>query len=836
MTETATTDPIRLHKQLDRVWRTPSGLGRLSAVNHTIVGRRFIITAFVFFGIGGILAMLIRAQLATPRSAFLGPEIYNQVFTMHGTVMMFLFAIPLFEGLAMYLLPKMLGARDLAFPRLSAYGYWCYLFGGSILILGLILGLAPDGGWFMYTPLSSRTYTPGINADIWLIGITFVEISALSAAIEIIVTIFKLRAPGMSLDKMPLFAWYMLVTAFMMLFGFPPLIVGSILLEIERAFDLPFFDPARGGDPLLWQHLFWLFGHPEVYIIFLPAAGVMSTILPVLARREIIGYIWIVVSIVALAFLSFGLWVHHMFTVGIPHLALAFFSAASTAVAFPTAVQFFAWIGTLAAGRPQLKLPMLFLLGFFFVFAAGGLTGVMLAIVPFNWQVHDTHFVVAHLHYVLVGGFIFPMLAAAYYWLPHFTGRAPRVSLGVTAFWLIFIGFNVTFLIMHATGLMGMPRRVYTYDAASGWEWLNLVSSIGSFLMAIGFALFTIDIVMQVTMGKRAARNPWGAKTLEWATAMPPPTYNFASLPTVTSRTPLTEARGIAVDLTRGQGYLGFVRDDRLETLGVEVTTGRLEQVVRLPSSTFVPLFTAMVTGVFFVAVLLKFYLVAAVAFIATIAMLLTWTRGWGDRQDRGLVPVGLGEQALPHTETSAAPSNWAMTLTLFADGTAYASLAFGMLFLWVVAPNWPPPALVQPGLPASLLIVAGLAAAGVAATRSVAPAILSEARQREVWLAVAAAGQAAALAGFVMLMAAVPDPTRHAYLAATFTLLGYVALHAGLGVVFAGYGLVRGRAGYVSAARSLDLRIAAQWHRYTVAIGLIALLLVQGLPRVMGS
>ena len=830
----ASTDPIRLHKQLDRIWSTAPGFGRLSAVNHTIVGRRFIITAFTFFGIGGILAMLIRAQLATPRSAFLGPDIYNQVFTMHGTVMMFLFAIPLFEGLAMYLLPKMLGARDMAFPRLSAYGYWCYLFGGSILIAGLVLGLAPDGGWFMYTPLSSRAYTPGINADIWLIGITFVEISALSAAIEVIATIFKLRAPGMSLDKMPLFAWYMLVTAFMMLFGFPPLIVGSVLLEIERAFDLPFFDPARGGDPLLWQHLFWLFGHPEVYIIFLPAAGVMSTILPVLARREIIGYIWIVVSIVAMAFLSFGLWVHHMFTVGIPHLALAFFSAASTAVAFPTAVQFFAWIGTLAAGRPQLKLPMLFLLGFFFVFAAGGLTGVMLAIVPFNWQVHDTHFVVAHLHYVLVGGFIFPMLAAAYYWLPHFTGRSPRLSLGVTAFWLIFTGFNITFLIMHATGLMGMPRRIYTYDAASGWEWLNLVSSIGSFLMAIGFALFTVDVVLQVTMGRRARHNPWGARTLEWATAMPPPAYNFASLPAVTSRTPLTDARGMAVELSRGRGYLGFVREERLETLGVEITTGRLEQVVRLPNATYVPLYTALVTAVFFVTVLLKFYLVAAAGFVATIAVLLTWTRGWGDRSDRGLMTVGQGEEAPPHTEVNGAPSNWAMTLALFANGTAYASLAFGMLFLWVVAPNWPPPVLLQPSLLASALTIAGLAMAAFGATRSIDPAVLARAPQREFWLIAAAAGHGAAVAGLVLLMAAVPDPTRHAYLAATLVLLAYVALHAALGVVFAGHGIVRSRAGYVSAARSLDLRIGGQWHRYTAAIGLISLLLVQGLPRVM--
>ena len=287
-----------------------------------------------------------------------------------------------------------------AFPRLSAYGWWCYLFGGTILIAALAFGVAPDGGWFMYTPLSSKAYTPGINADVWLLGITFVEISAIAAAVEITVSILKLRAPGMSLDRMPLFAWYLLITALMMIVAFPPLILGSILLEVERAFDWPFFDAARGGSALLWQHLFWLFGHPEVYIIFLPAAGVVSTVLPVMARTDILGYGWIVAALLALAFLSFGLWVHHMFTTGIPHMALGFFSAASALVAVPTAVQIFAWIGTLWSGRPELKLPMLYLLGFFIVFVLGGLTGVMLAMVPFDWQAHDSYFVVAHLHYV----------------------------------------------------------------------------------------------------------------------------------------------------------------------------------------------------------------------------------------------------------------------------------------------------------------------------------------------------------------------------------------------------------------------------------------------------
>ena len=828
----APTSPIALHKALDKIWRTPPGLGRLSAVNHNIVGRRFIITAFVFFGIGGVLAMLIRAQLATPRSAFLGPDIYNQIFTMHGTIMMFLFAIPMFEGLGMYLLPKLLGARDMAFPRLSAYGYWCYLFGGSILIIGLLTGLAPDGGWFMYAPLSSKTYSPGINADIWLIGVTFVEISALSAAIEIITTILKMRAPGMALHRMPLLAWYLLVTAFMMLFGFPPLILGSILLEIERAFGLPFFDPTRGGDALLWQHLFWLFGHPEVYIIFLPAAGMVSTILPVLARREIVGYSWIVISIVALAFLSFGLWVHHMFAVGIPHLGLAFFSAASTAVAVPTAVQIFAWIGTLAMGRPQLKLPMLYLLGFFSVFVMGGLTGVMLAVVPFNWQVHDTHFVVAHLHYVLVGGFIFPMLAAAYYWLPHFTGRAARHSLAIPAFWMIIIGFNLTFLVMHWTGLLGMRRRITTYAADSGWEWPNLLSSVGGFVMAIGFALFTIDVLLQCWFGKRSARNPWAAGTLEWAMPVPPPSYAFASIPDATTRTPLADQPDLGNRLANGSGYLAFTRHGWLETLGVNMLSGQVEQIIRLPNRTFWPLISALVTGVFFLAVLFKLYWLAPVALVALVATFFGWTRVSGERHDRGPLPIGNGATALLHSEAATPPSLWAMALAIAADATAFTSLAFGILFLWVVAPNWPPPAFIAWSTWPVILTASGLLLALV--TGQVARSRAAIASQREVALLATACGHGLTVLGCGAIIATVPAATGHAYAAATTVVLIYAALHALIGAIIAGFGIWRSRTGYISAMRCVDLRIGALWHSYTAVIGAATLLIVYGLPGVM--
>lgn len=476
-------DPQQLHEDLHTIWGNPKGLRSLTIVNHTTLGLRFMVTGMVFFLIGGILAMLVRTQLAMPDQNFMSPDIYNQVTTMHGTVMMFLFAIPMLEGLAIYLIPKMIGARDLVCPRLTSLGYFCYLFGGIILTSSLIIEMAPSSGWFMYTPLSSKEFAPDLGSDFWLLGITFVEISAVSAGVELVVSILRTRTQGMALHKMPLFAWYILAMALMIVVGFPPLILGSVLLELERAVGMPFFQIAGGGDPLLWQHLFWLFGHPEVYIIFLPAAGIVSTLIPVFAGRPIVGYGWVVAAIAIMGFISFGLWVHHMFTVGIPQLAQAFFSAASMLVAVPTAIQVFVWLATLWLGKPKMKLPMLWVMGFLIIFVCGGLTGVMLALVPFNWQVHDTHFVVAHMHYVLVGGMFFPLIAGLYYWLPLFSGRMPSESLGRWGFWLTFLGFNGTFLIMHWTGLLGMPRRVYTYEAGSGWEIYNLLSSVSSFVL-----------------------------------------------------------------------------------------------------------------------------------------------------------------------------------------------------------------------------------------------------------------------------------------------------------------------------------------------------------------
>lgn len=814
-------EAVRLHKALTAIWDTGPGLARLAAVNHTVLGRRFMITAAVFFAIGGLLAMLIRVQLASSESPFMEEGLYAQVFTMHGTIMMFLFAIPMLEGMAIYLLPKMLGARDLAFPRLTAYGYWCYLFGGTMLVTALAFGVAPDSGWFMYTPLSSRTYSPGINADVWLLGVTFVEISALSAAVEIIVSILKVRAPGMSLDRMPIFAWYMLVVGGMMLIGFPPLILGSILLEVERAFDLPFFDPTRGGDPLLWQHLFWLFGHPEVYIIFLPAAGAVSTFLPVFAGRPLVGYRAVVIAVIAMGFLSFGLWVHHMYTVGIPHLALGFFSGASALVAIPTAVQIFAWLATLAHGRPRFSVPMLYVFGFLFIFVLGGLTGVMLAMVPFDWQAHDSHFVVAHLHYVLVGGFVFPILAAAYYWMPHITGRVAVHHLSKAAFWLIFVGFNVTFFIMHLTGLRGMPRRVNVYPQEPGLELFNLVSSIGGFVMTMGFALVLVDFVLQFRYGRAFRRDLWKASTLEWAMPTPAPTYNFASLPHVDDRADRLEPARLGPELAAGRGYLGFVRDGRMETLGVEMSSGRLEQVLELPRQSHLPLLTAFATAGFFLAMLTKLYVLAPLALAVVVWMFLLWTRGIGARRDVGLLPVGLGAEAPPHLESGSAPSEWAMRLTLVADAVLYMSLLFGGLFLWVSAPGWPPAAAPQPGLVAPVLAMVVLAAVYLAARRS----RRHPGPDSVPWLLAAAAGHATAGAIFMWLAATVPGRAEHALAATVFAVFCYAALHCLLGIVFALYGAWRIRTGYVSPARALDLRIGGHLHSYAAGAGILAVL-----------
>ena len=586
----------RERQMLDRTWQSPGGFfGWFTQVNQRKIGLRFIVTAFIFFLLAGVLALLMRLQLITPENGLIGPELYNQLFTMHGTTMMFFFAVPAMEGFGIYLAPLMIGTRDMAFPRLNAFGYYVYLIAGIVLYLALLLGAAPDDGWFSYVPLAGKQYSPDMAADVWTTMITFIELSALAAAVELIVTILKQRAPGMTLNRMPLFDWSILVMAFMIVFAMPSVIVASILLALDRTFDTLFFVAEAGGQPLLWQHLFWFFGHPEVYIILVPALGMISAIISTFTRRPIFGYSAVVLSLVAIGFLSFGLWVHHMVATGLPQLGLSFFTAASMMIAIPSGIQIFCWIVTLWGAKIRFATPMLFILGFFAIFVLGGLTGVMVASVPFDRQVHDSYFVVAHFHYVLIGGAVFPLFGALYYWYPKLFGRLMSERLGRWSCALMFVGFNITFFPMHQLGFEGMPRRVYTYLEEMGWGPLNLLATIGALILAIGVLLTLINAVHAYRRGQPASANPWGAETLEWATDSPPANYNFARIPVVDSLSPLwRKDRPGEVRSADELGAVVGLRVDRREVLATSVVDAQPQTVVVLPNPSIWPFLLAL--------------------------------------------------------------------------------------------------------------------------------------------------------------------------------------------------------------------------------------------------
>ena len=821
-------------ERLLRTWKTPEGWRYWSAVNNSEVGLWYTAATFFFLLFAGLLALMMRLQLAVPNNDFISAELYNQAFTVHGSVMMFLFAIPVFEAIAVMFLPQMLGARDLPFPKLSAFGFWAFLIGGLFLSGSIFVGAAPAGGWFMYPPLTS-SYQTGIGPDIWLLGFSFIEVAAIAAAVEMIVGALKCRPPGMRLNLMPLYAWYILVAAAMILFAFPPLIAGSLLLEVERAFHWPFFNPAGGGDPLLWQHLFWLFGHPEVYIIFLPSVAIIAMIVPTFARRPIIGYSWVVLAAIGTGFLSFGLWVHHMYTTGLPGISLGLFSAASEAVAIPTGVQIFCFLATIAAGRVVRSVPMLFTFGSLVIFVLGGLTGVMVAIVPFDFQAHDTFFVVGHFHYVLIGGALFPIFAGCYYWFPLINGKALSDRLGRIGFWIAFTGFNIAFLPMHLTGLRGMPRRVFTYPDDIGLGALNLTSTIGAFILAAGVGVIFWDLLRPKGRQPYAKRNLWNAGTLEWVQEMPGKPWGIRSIPEIDSRYPLWDQPNFLRDIDEGRFYLPDAEELKRETIVTSPIDATPTQCLRMPGPSWVPLVAALATGGFFVLGTFHLWFMALASLVLAIGIIWYWLwTGTSVIPEKPEKDVGLGLTLPLYMSGPTSVSWWAMFIMMLAVLTAFVSLIFGYFFYWTIHEDFPPDPSPGPGVfwpvVGGLLVLAAWGLTLLARNRNKADDAKGYYLALVSSMLIAAAGGAALIAG---PMLSGLDPKAHVYGAIVWLLLIWSAGHVGLGILMHSYCLAGRIAGKLTARYDIDIaNVALYWHFCTLTV-VVTVATVAGFPLV---
>lgn len=683
--------------QFEQVWQPlPGWRGALAEVNSQRLGVRFMVTALGFFAAGGVLALLMRLQLAVPDNTLIGPQRFNELFTMHGSTMMYLFAVPFIEGLALYLVPYLIGSRDVAFPRMTAFSYWTYLFGGLVFYASFLTGSVPDAGWFAYTPLAGPAYA-GAGMDYWVMGLALVEVAGLGAAVEIVVTILKLRAPGMSLRRMPVLAWTLLVSGVMMIFAFTVLLVATLLLELDRIAGTRFFDVAHGGSSLLWQHLFWFFGHPEVYIMFLPATGVVSMIVATAARRTLAAYSLVVMAIMLTGFVSFGLWMHHMYVTGLPEIGMSFFAAASLMIGIASGIQIFAWLATLWGRRPEMAAHFLYVLGFFFIFVLGGFTGVMIAVAPFDWQVHDTYFIVAHFHYVLIGGVVFPLFAGLHYWAPKITGRLLDERIGRWSFWLTFAGFNLTFFPMHIMGLLGLPRRVYRYPTTLQIDAYNLAATVGAFVMAAGTILIAWNIVRSWRSGGRAGANPWRAGSLEWSTSSPPPSYGFRAPPIVQGRDPLWQT-ATAPDAATERAVAAMTAAPATfrATLGTDALTGRPTGIHVLAGPSITPLLAALGLLVGLLGVLWKSFLLVPLGLVFAAACIVRWVYPYDEFVQRlrdSDVPRRAG---LPLNPPGVQSTTWVGTLWLLIIGaTAFGALFYAYFYLRLFAEEWP-----QGGLP----------------------------------------------------------------------------------------------------------------------------------------
>jgi cytochrome c oxidase subunit I+III len=739
-------------------------LGWLTTTDHKRIGLLYFWTTLVFFGAGGIEALMMRAQLASANNHLIGPVLYNELFTLHGMTMIFWFIIPMTTGaFGNYLIPLMIGARDMAFPRLNALSFWIFAASGIFLYIGLFLGFGPNAGWFDYVPLASRLYDPGRNIDFYSLGLLFNGIASTLTAAQFIVTMFKYRAPGMSFNRIPLFCFAFLAASFGLLFALPSLSVDLIYLFLDRNIGTWFFSPAHGGSTLLWQHLFWFFGHPEVYILIVPAFGIATEIIPALTQRKMIAFPLVAVAELLVVFIGFGVWAHHMFSTGIPQTTLVFFAGATAMVIIPSAIQVWAWSSTIFAGLPKFKTPLLFIVGFILFFVIGGLSGVMFVAIPFDQQVTDSYFVVAHFHYIIFGAAVFPIFGGMYYWFPKLTGRMYFERPGQISFWLIFIGTNLLFFPMHIVGLLGMPRRVYTYPGGMGWTAYNVVETVGGFVTLVGILVCLGNLAASYRRGPRVGRDPWHGPTLEWIVPSPPPEYNFAVIPTVTSPYPNWD----------GVSYVEDPLDAGHEQLQTSFVDARRTQIVRMPYASPWPIVFALVLSAFFAVLVIAKYGVAAICAVLLGLVLVAWHAE---------------EAPTPAPPLDGRPASWwGMATVVAAEATLFAMMIGSYFILRFKNIAWPPRGIPEPKLVVPLVMLGVLLLSLVPVRLAFSAARNGLVARARLLLAAALVVQAAYFALEVHLFA--DDlhrftPQTQAYGSIYYTLLGASHAHVALGLL----------------------------------------------------
>jgi cytochrome c oxidase subunit I+III len=802
-------------ERLERVWvERPGLLGWLSTVDHKRIGLLYFWTTLVFFAAGGTEALLMRTQLTHANERLIEPDTYNQLMTMHGITMVFFFIIPMTTGaFGNYLIPLMIGARDMAFPRLNALSYWIFLGGGIFMYSSFLVHSAPNAGWFDYVPLALKRYDGGLNIDFYALGLIFNGISSTVGALNIIVTIFKLRAPGMSWNRMPLFCFAMLAAALSLIFALPALTADCIFLELQRALGFHFFDVAHGGNPFLWQHLFWIFGHPEVYIIVLPAFGIATSIIPTFSRRRMIAFPLVAMAELLVAFIGFGVWAHHMFASGLSTTTLIFFAAASMMVVIPSTIQIFAWLFTVNLGTPVFRTPLLFIGGFILFFVLGGLSGIMFAAIPFDQAVTDTYFVVAHFHFIIFGAAVFPLFGGIYYWFPKVTGRMYRERLGQVSFFVIFAGTALTFFPMHIVGLLGMTRRIYTYDHGLGWDIYNQVETVGGYLLAFGILLILVNLVWSYRRPVPAGRDPFNGGTLEWTIPSPPPHYNFAVIPTVSSAYPNWDLEDREDDLRKlHEGELVLAGGH--ETPVTTVNDGVLDEVVDMPAESPWPIVIGLLATLGFFMLLMGHYSIAG----ATLAVV-------------GLALVGWHTEGSPHENVGlrlARPNGWwGMAIFVATEATFFGTLIGTYVFLRMHNVHWPPPGVDKPRVVVPVIATLMLLATSYPMQRAWKAARRGRYEASRRLLALAFVVQSAYLVwqlhDYVDLIHAFP-PSHSAYSSIVTTMLGADHAHVAVGLLLDAWLLLQ-LARQTTTYRLVGLQATTfYWHAVNVITAVVLL------------